>query len=190
MVGYFNQPEETREAMKGGWFHTGDIGELDRDGFLRITGRKKDMLVTAGGKNVAPQRIEGLLRNNPVFQHVMVLGDKRPYISAIVVPSPERITAYAQRQGLDYSDYSKLIQSDEIYDFLMSQIHESTPELAPFEQIKRIAVLDREFSVDNGELTPKMNVRRHTVEAHYKDLIDNIYARADHKLAAVDDRKS
>jgi len=177
MVGYFNREQETRKAMNGGWFHTGDIGELDREGFLRITGRKKDMLVTAGGKNVAPQKIEGLLKNNPYFQHVMVVGDKRPFIAALVVPSPAKITAYARELGLDCSNYPTLVHSQEIYDLLMNQIRESAPDLAPFEQIKRIGILENEFSIDNGELTPKMNVRRHKVEANYRNLIDHIYGQ-------------
>jgi long-chain acyl-CoA synthetase len=181
MVGYFNKEQETREALEGGWFHTGDLGELDDDGFLRITGRKKDILVTAGGKNVSPQKIEGLLKSNPYLLNVVVVGDRKPYVAALVVPAPEEIAAYAKRQGFDCSDYSKLVQSRKIYDFLMEQIRQSTADLAPFEQIKRIAVLEKEFSIDKGELTPKMNVRRHQVESNYKDLIDNIYARSDHQ---------
>ena len=160
MVGYFNKEQETREALEGGWFHTGDLGELDDDGFLRITGRKKDILVTAGGKNVAPQKIEGLLKNNPYLLNVVVVGDRKPFVAALVVPAREKITTYAKKQGLDCSDYSCLVHSQMIYDFLMEQIRLSTIDLAPFEQIKRIAVLEREFSIDQGELTPKMNVRR------------------------------
>jgi long-chain acyl-CoA synthetase len=188
MVGYLNQEQETREALEGGWFHTGDIGELDEEGFLKITGRKKDMLVTAGGKNVAPQKIEGLLNKNPYFRHVVVVGDKRPFIAALVVPSPDKVIAYASERGLDCGSYSKLVQSAEVRDLLMEQIRQSTADLAPFEQIKRIAVLENEFSVDNGELTPKMNVRRHRVETTYKDLIDSIYSHVttnEHRLTRM-----
>jgi long-chain acyl-CoA synthetase len=181
MVGYFKKEQETQEALKGGWYHTGDLGELDDDGFLRITGRKKDILITAGGKNVAPQKIEGLLKDNPYVVSVVVVGDKRPFITALVVPSRQKVTDYARGRGLDCSNYSLLIQSREIYDFLMEQIRQSTLDLAPFEQIRRIGILENEFSIDNGELTPKMNVRRHKVESNYANLIDRIYARSDHK---------
>jgi long-chain acyl-CoA synthetase len=178
MVGYFKKEQETQEAIKEGWYHTGDLGELDRDGFLRITGRKKDILITAGAKNVAPQKIEGLLRDNPYLLNVVVVGDRKPFIAALVVPSREKVIAYARGRGLDCSNYSSLIQSQEIYDFIMEQIRTSTLELASFEQIKRIGILENEFSIDNGELTPKMNVRRHKVEANYADLIESIYTRS------------
>jgi long-chain acyl-CoA synthetase len=177
MVGYFKKEQESQTAMEGGWFHTGDLGELDQEGFLRITGRKKDMLITAGGKNVAPQKIEGLLSRNPYLQHVVVVGDRRPFIAALVVPSAPKILAYAGTQGLDCSNYSSLVRSPAIYEFLMEQIRQGTQDLAPFEQIKQIGVLEQEFSIRNGELTPKMNVRRHKIEANYKDLIDDLYAR-------------
>jgi len=180
MVGYFKKERETQESIVDGWYHTGDLGELDRDGFLRITGRKKDILITAGAKNVAPQKIEGLLRDNPYLLNVVVVGDRKPFIAALVVPSREKVIAYARGRGLDCSNYSSLIQSQEIYDFIMEQIRTSTLELASFEQIKRIGILENEFSIDNGELTPKMNVRRHKVEANYADLIESIYTRSVH----------
>jgi long-chain acyl-CoA synthetase len=108
----------------------------------------------------------------------VVVGDRRPFIAALVVPAAPKIMAYAQRRGLDCSNYSRLVQSPEIYDFLMEQIRQATSDLAPFEQIKQISILEQEFSIDNGELTPKLSVRRHKIETNYKALIDEIYARS------------
>src|SRR5262249_44097765 len=126
MVGYLKKEQETQEAIKQGWYHTGDLGELDLEGFLSITGRKKDILVTAGAKNVAPQKIEDLLKGNPYLLNVVVVGDRKPFIAALVVPSREKVIAYARGRGLDCSNYSSLIQSQEIYDLMMEQIRTST----------------------------------------------------------------
>ncbi len=176
MLGYYKREAETREALEGGWFHTGDIGNLDPEGFLKITDRKKDLIVTASGKNVAPQKIEGLLKTNSYFLNVVMIGNKRPFVSALVVPNPEKIQAQAKELGLDSASYPEVIQSPRMKQFLLDQIHASTPELAPFEQVKRIAILEKDFTIDAGELTPTMKVRRRFVESKYKDLIEKIYA--------------
>jgi long-chain acyl-CoA synthetase len=175
MLGYYKREAETREVMAGGWFHTGDIGSLDSEGFLRITDRKKDLIVTASGKNVAPQKIEGMLKTNPYFTNVVVVGNRRPYISALVVPNADRLKAHADFLGLNAASYAELLHLAPLKDFLLEQIQASTPGLAPFEQVKRIELLEREFSIASGELTPKMSVRRQFLETKYKDLIDRIY---------------
>lgn len=175
MLGYYKREAETHEAMAGGWFHTGDIGSLDSEGFLRITDRKKDVIVTASGKNVAPQKIEGMLKTNPYFTHVVVIGNRRPYISALVVPNADRLKAQADFLGLSAGSYAELLRLAPLKDFLLEQIQAYTPGLAPFEQVKRIELLEREFSIAAGELTPKMSVRRQFVEMKYEDLIDRIY---------------
>ena len=176
MLGYYKREAETREVMAGGWFHTGDIGSLDSEGFLKITDRKKDLIVTASGKNVAPQKIEGLLKTNPYFVTVVAVGDKRPFISALVVPNADKLKAQAEFIGLNSRSYSELIRAPAIKEFLLAQIQTATCDLAPFEQIKRIELLENDFTIAAGELTPKMSVRRRFVEAKYKDLIDQIYA--------------
>jgi long-chain acyl-CoA synthetase len=176
MLGYYKRDAETREAMAGGWFHTGDIGSLDSEGFLKITDRKKDLIVTASGKNVAPQKIEGLLKMNPYFATVVALGDKRPFISALVVPNADKLKAQAEFMGLNSRSYSDVLGSPAIKEFLMAQIQAATRDLAPFEQIKRIQLLENDFTIASGELTPKMSVRRRFVEAKYKDVIDQMYA--------------
>ena len=176
MLGYYKREAETREAMAGGWFHTGDIGSLDSEGFLKITDRKKDLIVTASGKNVAPQKIEGLLKMNPYLVTVVAVGDKRPFISALVVPNADKLKAQAEFMGLNSRNYSELLGAPVIKEFLLTQIQAATCDLAPFEQIKRIQLLENDFTIASGELTPKMSVRRRFVEAKYKDLIDQMYA--------------
>jgi long-chain acyl-CoA synthetase len=175
MLGYYKCEAETREAMAGGWFHTGDIGSLDSEGFLKITDRKKDLIVTASGKNVAPQKLEGLLKTNPYFVTVVAVGDKRPFVSALVVPNADKLKAQAEFMGLNSRSYSDVLGSPAIKEFLLAQIHAATRDLAPFEQIKRIQLLENDFTIASGELTPKMSIRRRFVETKYKDLIDQIY---------------
>src|SRR5262245_32614946 len=176
MRGYYKREADTREVMAGGWFHTGDIGSLDQDGFLTITDRKKDLIVTASGKNVAPQKIEGMLKTNPYFVNVVAIGDSRPFVSALVVPNAERVKAFAEANGLNSMNYPDLLHSTAIKGFLLEQIQSSTSDLAPFEQVKRIELLENDFTIAAGELTPTMKVRRRFVERKYKDLIDRIYA--------------
>jgi len=177
MVGYYHREKETEEAIRGGWFHTGDIGHFDDEGFLQITDRKKDIIVTASGKNVAPQKIEGLLKGSPNFLNTVVVGDKRSYVSALIVPDVDKITTYAKNRNIHFNNYSELIASPQIHDFLMEQIRMSTRDLAPFEQVKKIVILESDFSVESGELTPTMKVRRRVIESKYKALIDKLYAK-------------
>jgi long-chain acyl-CoA synthetase len=175
MKGYYKMEEETKEALEGGWFHTGDIGYLDEEGFLFITDRKKDIIVTAGGKNVAPQPIENLLRTNPYIANAMVIGDKRKFISALVVPEFEKLEEYARSSGIRYESPSDLTQKEEVLNFMLAEVEKSTPNLASFEKIKKIALLDREFEIEKGEMTPTLKVKRNIVEEKYKDLIDSFY---------------
>jgi long-chain acyl-CoA synthetase len=142
---------------------------------LSITDRKRDLIVTSSGKNVAPQKIEGLLKTNPYFVNVVAVGNKRPFVSALVIPNSEKLQTVAAEVGLHPKPYTELLRSEKIKNFLLQQIHASTPDLASFEQIKRIELLERDFSIDAGELTPTMKVRRRFVETKYKDLIDRIY---------------
>ncbi|HEU0006446.1 MAG TPA: long-chain fatty acid--CoA ligase [Terriglobia bacterium] len=176
MLGYYKREAETREVMAGGWFHTGDIGSLDAEGFLKITDRKKDLIVTASGKNVAPQKIEGMLKTNPYVVNIVAIGDKRPFISALVVPNADKLKAQADFMGLNSRSYSDLLHLPAVKEFLLAQIQSSTPDLAPFEQVKRIQLLENDFTIAAGELTPTMKIRRRFVEAKYKDVIDQMYA--------------
>ena len=176
MRGYFKKPEATAEAIeKDGWFHTGDIGHRDPDGFLLITDRKKDIIVTSGGKNIAPQPIENRLKANKFFAEVVIIGNKRNFASALVVPAFEPLEAWARAQGLPAASRDELVGRPEVVAHYKALINELTPDLAQFEKIKKIALLAKEFTQDSGELTPTLKVKRRVVEERYKAMIDAMY---------------
>jgi len=175
MKGYYKMETETQEAIKDGWFCTGDVGNLDEEGFLTITDRKKDLIVTAGGKNVAPQPIENILKTNAYVSNAVIIGDKRKFISALVVPNFEKLVEYADANNINYSDYSDLIENDQIMNFVESEINRATPGLASYEKVKKVALLDREFEIEKGEITPTLKVKRNIIEQKYKGVIDSIY---------------
>jgi long-chain acyl-CoA synthetase len=175
MQGYHKREAETREAMEGGWFHTGDIGHLDPDGFLFITDRKKDLIVTAGGKNVAPQPIESILGLNPYIASAVVVGERRRFISALVVPDFGKLEEYAKANGVPFRDRAELCRRQDVVDFMLAEVNRSTPDLASYERVKKIALLEREFDIESGEITPTLKVRRAIVEEKYKNLIDSLY---------------
>lgn len=178
MMGYYNHPAETAEAMAEGWFHTGDIGTMSDDGFLRITDRKKDLIVTSGGKKVAPQNIENLLKRCACVQNAVVVGNRRNFVSALIVPSFEKVEAFARAHGILFTSREALVQQPAIVDYVLREITAATPDLASFERIKRVLLLPQDFSVESGELTPTMKVKRNVVEAKYKTLLDTLYADA------------
>jgi long-chain acyl-CoA synthetase len=176
MKGYYKMPRETAAALDRGWFHTGDIGKLDEEGFLRITDRKKDLIVTSGGKNIAPQPIENRLKLIPYFDNVVLIGDRRKFISALITPNYDALAAYARENGIPFETAHDLIRKAEIYNLAMSEIERHTKDLADFEKIKKIAFMDKQFSIDGGELTPTLKVRRFTIEQKYRTAIDELYA--------------
>jgi long-chain acyl-CoA synthetase len=175
MKGYYKKEAETREALEGGWFHTGDIGQFDADGFLIITDRKKDLLVTSGGKNIAPQPIENMLKTSPYITSGVVIGDRKRFISALVVPNFEKLQEYARAQGIAHSSLDDLCRDRRIVAFLKAEVDRATPLLASYERIKRIAVLPRDFEIEKGEITPSLKVRRANVTMEYQALIDAMY---------------
>jgi long-chain acyl-CoA synthetase len=175
MRGYYKKDEETREALEGGWLHTGDIGHLDAEGFLVITDRKKDLIVTSGGKNVAPQPIENVLKQNPYIANAVVIGGSRKFIAALIVPNIEKLEEYAKSEGVAYVNRKDLIQNEAVVRFLLGEVDRSTPNLAPYEKVKKIALLERDFEIERGEITPTLKVKRNIVEDKYKELIDSLY---------------
>jgi long-chain acyl-CoA synthetase len=179
MRGYFKKPADTAEAIDPeGWFHTGDIGVFDADGFLTITDRKKDIIVTSGGKNIAPQPIETLLKTHKYVGEVVMIGNRRHFPAALVVPNFENLEAWAREKGIPFTSRQELVERPEVVAFYEQAVKEMTPHLAQFERIKKIALLPKEFSIEGGELTPKLSVKRRVVEQKYKDLIDKMYEGA------------
>jgi long-chain acyl-CoA synthetase len=175
MKGYYKKEEETREALEGGWLRTGDIGHLDEEGFLVITDRKKDLIVTSGGKNVAPQPIENVLKQNPFIANAVVIGGSRKFIAALIVPDFEKLEEYAKAESVRYVNRRDLIQNEAVVRFLLEEVDRSTPNLAPYEKVKKIALLERDFEIERGEITPTLKVKRNIVEEKYKELIDSLY---------------
>jgi long-chain acyl-CoA synthetase len=175
MNGYYKREAASREAFEGGWFHTGDIGHFDEEGFLVITDRKKDIIVTSGGKNVAPQPIEGILNLNPYISNALVIGDRRKFISALVVPDFEKLEEYAKQNNISFEDHCDLVKKEEIVRFMQEQVDRSAPNLASYEKVKKIALLDKEFEIEKGEITPTLKVKRNIVEEKHKGIIDALY---------------
>lgn len=180
--GYFNKPEDTALAftdepdINKRWFKTGDIGRFDRDGFLFITDRKKDLIKTSAGKYVAPQMIEGLLCQSEYVEQAVIVGDKRKYVSALIVPDFERLRAWAKGQGIEQKEKAELVAERRVSDLIKGEVSRLTRELADYEKVKRIALLPAEFSIDGGELTPTLKVRRRVVEQKYGNLIESLYS--------------
>jgi long-chain acyl-CoA synthetase len=176
MKGYYRKPEATAEAIDAdGWFHTGDIGFLDRDGCLVITDRKKDIIVTSGGKNIAPQPIENRLKANKFFTEAVMIGNRRNFPSALVVPNFEALEAWAKASGLAYGSREELVRRPEVAAHYARLVDELTPDLAQFEKIKKVALLAKEFTQESGEITPTLKVKRRVVEERYKATIDAMY---------------
>ncbi len=172
---YYKDLEATQEVIKDGYFATGDIGEFTSDGYLRITDRKKDLIKTSGGKYVAPQKLEGLLKLNPLVSNVLVHGDKRKYIVALVTLNSEYLKKLAHDRKMQFSDYRGLTQTKEVRQMLQNHIKSTNAQLASFESIKNFAILDHDFSIESGELTPSLKVRRKVCDERYKDTIDSLY---------------
>ncbi len=179
MKGYFKKPEATAEAIdEDGWFHTGDIGFVDADGCLVITDRKKDIIVTSGGKNIAPQPIENRLKTNKFLAEVVMIGNKRNFAAALLVPNFEALEAWAKERGVAAAGREDLVRRPEVVAHYQKLVDEMTGDLAQFEKIKKIALLTKEFTQESGELTPTLKVKRRVVEERYKGLIDAMYEGA------------
>ena len=176
MRGYHNQPEATAEALQDGWFATGDIGELDDHGYLRITDRKKDLIKTSGGKYVAPQKVEGVLKAVcPYISQVVVHGDGRKYVTALITLDPEAIEGWGSGQNLSSTSAAELAESSEVRDLMQGYIDQANAKLERWETIKRFDILTSEFTVDEGEVTPSLKIRRRAVEKKYADRLDALY---------------
>ena len=176
--GYYKNEQATRETIEGEerWLHTGDLGRLDEDGFLYITGRKKDIIITAGGKNITPANLENGLKRSRWISHAVVIGDRRPYLMAIVTLDPEEAPALAQQLGIEDADLAALSREDKVRAEVQKAIDDVNSHVGPVEQIKRFAILDHDLSHETGELTPTLKVKRNVVHEKFADLVEETYA--------------
>lgn len=176
MVGYYHKPAATRETFtEDGWFRTGDIGRIDEDGFLFVTDRKKELFKTSGGKYIAPSPIEQMIRSSRFVSQVVLVGNERKFAAALIVPNFEMLESYAKHKGLDVRSPVEFCSDPRMIDLIERQVAEKTKGLARFETVKKIALIENELSVEGGELTPTLKVRRRVVDEKYKDLIDRLY---------------
>ena len=175
-LGYFKQPEATHEVFGAdGWLHTGDIGTIDSDGFLFITDRKKDLIVTAGGMNIAPQNIENLLKADPFISQVMVYGDRRPYPVALITVNGDELSKFAREQGILTNEAAAIVKHPKVVERVGRTVEEKNTQLQSYARIKRFTVLPADFTLDGGELTPTLKVKRKVVSQKYKDAIEELY---------------
>jgi len=173
--GYFKNPQATAEVLKDGWMHSGDVGELDSEGFLKITDRKKDLIITAGGKNIAPQNIENQLKFSPYINDAVVIGDRRKYLTAIIVIDEDNVVKFAQDNKIQYTTYASLTQHPEVRKLIQREVDAVNKTLASVETIKRFTILPKKLYEEDGEVTPTMKVKRKYINEAFKDLIEAMY---------------
>ena len=180
MRGYYRKPAETRAVFTAdGWFKTGDIGEFDRDGYLRITDRKKELFKTSGGKYIAPQHIEGRIKRSRFVNQVVLVGHMRKFPAALIVPNFEQLRAYAQFKGINARTPAELCADERVRDLFQRQVDAQCADLSKYERVKRIALLERELTIEGGEMTPTLKVKRRVVDEKYRAVIDRLYAEAE-----------
>jgi long-chain acyl-CoA synthetase len=176
MRGYYNKPEETRAVFtEDGWFKTGDVGTLDADGFLRITDRKKELFKTSGGKYISPQPIEQAIKGSRFVNQVVLVGAERKFPAALIVPMWEQLESYCKLKGIEVKSRREMCEHPRIIDLFQRQIDKLTPNLARYEKIKKVALLENEFSIESGELTPTLKVKRRVIDQKYRDVIEKLY---------------
>ena len=173
--GYYNDPESTAEALKDGWLYSGDIGQIDEDGYLKITDRKKDIIVTAGGKNITPQYIENKLKFSSYINDAVIIGDKRKFITSLIMIDEDNVVKYAQDHKVQFSTYKDLTQDPEIIKLIQGEVNKVNDTLARVEQIKKFTILPKKLYEEDGEVTPTMKVKRKYVNEAFGDIIDNMY---------------
>jgi long-chain acyl-CoA synthetase len=173
--GYFKNPEATAETLKDGWLHSGDVGELDEEGFLKITDRKKDLIITAGGKNIAPQNIENQLKFSPYINDAVVIGDRKKYLVALIAIDEENVIKYAQDHKIQFGTYGSLTQAPEIKQLIQAEVDRVNKTLAQVEQVKKFSIIPKKLYEEDGEVTPTMKVKRKSINEAYKDIIEKMY---------------
>jgi long-chain acyl-CoA synthetase len=178
-LGYYKNPAKTAETVIDGWLHTGDVGEIDADGFVRITDRMKDIIITAGGKNVTPSEIENQLKFSPFISDAVVIGDQRKFLSCLVMIDPETVAQFAQERNVPFTDFASLCRAKEVQDLIWSEIERVNRQLARVETIKTFRLIEQILTPEDEELTPTMKLKRSLVNRKYKDVIDSMYERSE-----------
>ncbi len=175
MVGYYKNKAETNAVLKEGWLHTGDIGHFDENGFLLITDRKKHLFKTSTGKYIAPTPIENLFLGSKYIDQFILIGDRRKFLSALIVPDFDAIKEYADSHKIPYSKMDDLVKKEEVYKLIDGEMSKFQKRLANFEKVRKFSLLDKPFSIESGEITPSLKVKRKVVEEKYKSLIERMY---------------
>ncbi len=173
--GYYKDEERTREVLRDGWLYTEDVGEVDEDGFLKITDRKKDLIITAGGKNIAPQYLENLLKFSPYINDAVVIGDGRKYLTAIIVIDDENVTKYAQDNKIQYTTFASMTRAPEVVELIQKEVDKVNRQVARVENIRKFRILDKKLYTEDGEVTPTMKVKRKAINEQFADLIESMY---------------
>ena len=176
MTGYYKKPDETAKVFENGWFKTGDAGTIDKNGQITITDRIKDLMKTSGGKYVAPQHIESILTNDNFIENAILIGDDKPFVSALLVPNIEALKEYAHSLNLKYHSIEELLKKNHIREFYEAKVDQLQQSLASFEKVKKFKLLHQDFSMNLGELTPTLKIRRQIIINHFSSLIDEMYA--------------
>ena len=175
-MGYLNQPEKTAETLKDGWVHTGDVGRVDADGYFYITDRMKDIIITAGGKNITPSEFENQLKFSPYITDAVVIGDKRPFLTALVMIDHENVEKFAQERAIPFSNYASLCRRPEIVELIQAEFDKVNKLFARVEQVKKFRLIEQKLTAEDEELTPTMKLKRKLVNEKYKPLIDDMYS--------------
>lgn len=177
-MGYFNQPDKTADTLRGGWLHTGDVGTVDNEGYVRITDRMKDIIITAGGKNITPSEFENLLKFSPYVSDAVVIGDRRKFLTCLVMIDYENVAKYAQDADVTFTDFGSLCRTQEVQDLIWSEIEKVNKGFARVETIKKFRLIEHQLSAEDDELTPTMKLKRKFVNEKYKEMIESMYADA------------
>jgi long-chain acyl-CoA synthetase len=173
--GYYKDEKTTKEVIIDGWLHTGDVGEIDEEGYLKITDRKKDLIITAGGKNIAPQYIENLLKFSPYINDAVVIGDRRKYVTALIIIDEDNVVKYAQDMKVQYTTFATLTKTDEVIALIQQEINKVNAQMARVENIRKFRILNKKLYTEDGEVTPTMKVKRKAINAQFGDVIEEMY---------------